>query len=73
MDFFKSSSYFSHKIFLFCVVYCNRWCMFVSVFIVYIQVTEKPKVEDLLKWIGLMNNIQVCVDEIVLMDIVYFL
>lgn len=47
--------------------------MFVSVFIVYIQVTEKPKVEDLLKWIGLMNNIQVCVDEIVLMDIVYFL
>lgn len=45
--------------------------MFVSAFIVYIQVMEKLKVEDVLRWIGLMNNIQVLVDEIILVDIVY--
>ena len=27
--------------------------------------------EDMMRWIGLMNNIQACVDEIVLNDIVY--
>ena len=32
---------------------------------------EKLKVEDVLRWIGLMNNIQVFVDEIILVDIVY--
>lgn len=34
-------------------------------------VTEKLKAEDMMGWIGLMNNIQACVDEIVLNDIVY--
>ena len=34
-------------------------------------VTEKLKSEDVMGWIGLMNNIQACVDEIVLNDIVY--
>lgn len=34
-------------------------------------VTEKLKFEDMMGWIGLMNNIQACVDEIVLNDIVY--
>lgn len=34
-------------------------------------VTEKLKSEDMMGWIGLMNNIQACVDEIVLNDIVY--
>ena len=34
-------------------------------------VTEKLKSEDMMRWIGLMNNIQACVDEIVLNDIVY--
>ena len=42
-----------------------------SAFIVYIQGMEKLKVEDVLRWIGLMNNIQVLVDEIILVDIVY--
>ena len=32
-------------------------------------VTEKLKSEDMMGWIGLMNNIQACVDEIVLNDI----
>ena len=34
-------------------------------------VTEKLKAEDMMRWIGLMNNIRSCVDEIVLNDIVY--
>ena len=34
-------------------------------------VTEKLKSDDMMGWIGLMNNIQACVDEIVLNDIVY--
>lgn len=34
-------------------------------------VTEKLKSEDMMGWIGLMNNIQACVDKIVLNDIVY--
>ena len=35
-------------------------------------VTEKLKSEDMMGWIGLMNNVeQACVDEIVLNDIVY--
>ena len=34
-------------------------------------VTEKLKAENMMRWIGLMNNIQACVDEIVLNDIVY--
>lgn len=34
-------------------------------------VTEKLKSEDMMRWIRLMNNIQACVDKIVLNDIVY--
>ena len=34
-------------------------------------VTEKLKAEDMMKWVGLMNNIRSCVDEIVLNDVVY--
>ena len=34
-------------------------------------VTEELKGKDMMKWIGLMNNIRACVDEIVLNDIVY--
>lgn len=33
--------------------------------------TEKLKAEDMMRWIGLINNIRSCVDEIVLNDIVY--
>ena len=34
-------------------------------------VTEQLKAEDMMKGVGLMNNIGACVDEIVLNDIVY--
>ncbi len=34
-------------------------------------VTEELKAEDMMRWIGLMNNIRACADEIVLKDIVY--
>ena len=34
-------------------------------------VTEKLKAEDMMRWIGLMNNIRACADEIVLNEIVY--
>ena len=34
-------------------------------------VTEQLKAEDMMRWVGLMNNIGACVDEIVLNDIVY--
>ena len=34
-------------------------------------VTEELKATDMMRWIGLMNNIRSCVDEIVLNDIVY--
>lgn len=34
-------------------------------------VTEKLKAMDMLKWVGMMNNIRACADEIVLDDIVY--
>ena len=35
------------------------------------DVMEKLKAEDMMRWIGLMNNIRSCVDEIVPNDIVY--
>ena len=34
-------------------------------------VTEQLKATDMMRWIGLMNNIRACADEIVLNDIVY--
>ena len=34
-------------------------------------VTEQLKAEDMMKWVGLMNYIRACVDEIVLNDIVH--
>ena len=34
-------------------------------------VTEQLKAVDMMRWVGLMNNIRACVDEIVLNDIVY--
>lgn len=34
-------------------------------------VTEKLKATDVMRWIGLMNNIRAYADEIVLNDIVY--
>lgn len=34
-------------------------------------ITEKLKAQDMMKWVGMMNNIRSCVDEIVLNDIVY--
>ena len=34
-------------------------------------VTEQLKAEDMMRWVGLMNNIRACADEIVLNDIVY--
>ena len=34
-------------------------------------VTEELKGKDMMRWIGLMNNIRACADEIVLNDIVY--
>ena len=33
-------------------------------------VTEELKATDMMRWIGLMNNIRACADEIVLNDIV---
>ena len=34
-------------------------------------VTEELNATDMMRWIGLMNNIRACSDEIVLNDIVY--
>ena len=34
-------------------------------------VTEQLKAEDMMRWVGLMNNIRACADEIVWNDIVY--
>ena len=34
-------------------------------------VTEELKATDMMRWIGLMNNIRACADEIVLNDIMY--
>ena len=34
-------------------------------------VTEELKAKDMMRWIGLMNNMRACADEIVLNDIVY--
>ena len=34
-------------------------------------VTEELKATDMMRWVGLMNNIRACADEIVLNDIVY--
>ena len=34
-------------------------------------VTEEMKAQDMMRWVGMMNNIRACVDEIVLNDIVY--
>ena len=34
-------------------------------------VTEELKARDMLRWVGKMNNIRACSDEIVLNDIVY--
>ena len=35
-------------------------------------VTEELKATDMMRWIGLMNTIRACANEIVLNDIVYF-
>ena len=34
-------------------------------------VTEQLKMQDLMKWVGIMNNIKACAEEIVLKEIVY--
>ena len=34
-------------------------------------VTEQVKMQDQMKWVGLMNNIKVCAEEIVLKEIIY--
>ena len=34
-------------------------------------VTEQLKMQDQMRWVGLMNNIKACAEEIVLKDIVY--
>lgn len=34
-------------------------------------VTEQLKEEDMMKWVGMMNNIYACVDEIVLHEVIY--
>ena len=34
-------------------------------------VTEKLKATDMMRWVGMMNNIRACADEIVLNEIVY--
>ena len=34
-------------------------------------VTEQLKMQDLMKWVGLMNNIKACAEEIVLKERVY--
>ena len=34
-------------------------------------VTEKLKAEDMLKWVGLMNNIRACAKEVVMNDLIY--
>ena len=34
-------------------------------------VTEELKATDMMRWIGLMNNIRACADEIVSNDILY--
>ena len=33
--------------------------------------TEKLKATDMMRWVGMMNNIRACADEIVLIEIVY--
>ena len=35
------------------------------------SVTEQLKMQDLMKWVGLINNIKACAEEIVLNEIVY--
>ena len=50
---------------------CNMADYLIKEMAVRQGVTEKLKSEDMMGWIGLMNNIQSCVDEIVLNDIVY--
>ena len=34
-------------------------------------ITEQLKKQDLMKWVGIMNNIKACAEEIVLKEIVY--
>lgn len=35
------------------------------------DVTETSKMQDQMKWVGLMNNIKTCAEQIVLKDMVY--
>ena len=35
------------------------------------EVTEQLKMQDQMKWVGIMNNIKACAEEIVLKEIVY--
>ena len=34
-------------------------------------VTEQLKADDMLKWVGLMNNIRACAEEVVMNDLIY--
>ena len=33
--------------------------------------TEQLKMQDLMKWVGLMNNIKACAEEVVLTELLY--
>ena len=35
------------------------------------EVTEQLKMQDQMKWVGIMNNIKACAEEIVLKEIIY--
>ena len=35
------------------------------------RVTEQVKMQEQMKWVGIMNNIKACVEEIVLKEIIY--
>lgn len=34
-------------------------------------ITEQPKADDMIKWVGLMNNIRACAEEIVMSGLIY--
>ena len=34
-------------------------------------VTEQLKADDMMKWVGLMNNIRACAKEVVINDLIY--
>jgi len=49
----------------------DRWELIIKQMMEAQGVTEQLKVEDMMKWVGMVNNIRACADEIIRDELIY--